>query len=140
MFSAKNDVLSSKEKAVVQTMVMKLQPTEALNYLHECGVKIGKRTYYYYKKKVESLKWERLIQVANLFTFKKSCILEKIANVQPFISNYYDAIRFVLKSRLKTDVIAGTQSKPQFENKFTYEEQKTIKRMTPFSGSEKYDV
>lgn len=107
------------------------------------------------------MKWQRLVHAANLFTeqhlqrldklelieqlmwkcfqeekspFKKTCILEKIANVQPFISNYYDATQFVLSSRLKTDIIANPE-KPALE-KFTTEEQRTIKSMTPLSGQD----
>ena len=63
---------------------------------------------------------------------KKSCILEKIANVQPFISNYYDATTYVLSCQLKTDVITNPEKTAL--DKFTSEEQKIIKIMTPFSG------
>lgn len=162
MITAKTSVLTDTEKAVVQTLVMRLNLREALEYLKNAGFDISERTYFRYKKKVESMKWERLKHYANLFTtqhleridmlelierlmwkcfeeekspFKKTIILEKIANVQPFISNYYDATQFVIQSRMSTDIIGqGRQEKEKEE--FTVAEQSTIKRMTPFSGED----
>lgn len=156
-----SSILSDTEKSVVQTITMRMHTDEALSYLKDCGFKMARRSYFRYKKKVESMKWQRLVHAANLFTeqhlqrldklelieqlmwkcfqeenspFKKTCILEKIANVQPFISNYYDATQFVLSCRLKTDIIANPE-KPALE-KFTTEEQRTIKSMTPLSGQD----
>ena len=45
-----------------------LQQAEALTYLHDCGIKMARRSYFRYKKKVESMKWQRLIHASNLFT------------------------------------------------------------------------
>jgi hypothetical protein len=122
-----SSILSDTEKSVVQTITMKMHTDEALTYLKDCGFKMARRSYFRYKKKVESMKRERLVHAANLFTeqhlqkldklelieelmwkcyheekspFKKTVILEKIANVQPFISNYYDATTLVLQNRL----------------------------------------
>jgi len=135
---------------------MRLNLREALEYLKNTGFELSERTYFRYKKKVESLKWQRLQHAANLFTqqhlekmdrlelidqlmwkcfqeekspYKKSCILEKNANIQVYISNYYDATSFVLRCRTKTDVIAAKEE-------FTVAEQSTIKGMTPFSGED----
>jgi hypothetical protein len=36
---------------------------------------------------------------------KKVSILESIVNMQPFLSNYYGAARFILEKRLKIDPI-----------------------------------
>lgn len=159
MIAAKTNILIDSEKAVVQTLVMRLNLKEALNYLkNTAGFDISERTYFRYKKKVESMKWERLKHYANLFTsqhleridrlelieqlmwkcfeeekspFKKTIILEKIASVQPYISNYYDSTTFVLQSRMKRDII-----KDKEKEKFTVAEQSTIKRTTPFSGED----
>jgi hypothetical protein len=158
MIAAKTSILSDSEKAVIQTISMRLNLKEALEYLKNTGFDISERTYFRYKKKVESMKWERLKHYANLFTsqhleridrlelierlmwkcfeeekspFKKTIILEKIANFQPFISNYYDSTTFVLQSRMKTDII-----KEKEKGEFSVAEQSTIKRMTPFSGED----
>jgi len=150
--SAKLSILSDTEKAVVQTITMKLLPDEALIYLKDCGIKMARRSYFRYKKKVESMKWERLVHTANLFTeqhlqridklelveqlmwknyheekspSKKVVILQAIVSMQPYLSNYYGATTFVLAKRLKTDTI-----RPGFDE----EEQKSLRDMTPLSG------
>jgi len=131
---------------------MKLLPDQALTYLKDCGIKMARRSYFRYKKKVESMKWERLVQTANLFTeqhlqrldklelveelmwrnyheekspSKKVGILQAIVSMQPYLSNYYGATTFVLAKRLKTDMI---------KEGFDEEEQKSLRDMTPLSG------
>ena len=64
--SAKLNILSDTEKAVVQTLVMRLQPTEALAYLKDCGIKMAGRSHFRYKKKVEAMKWQRLKHAGQL--------------------------------------------------------------------------
>jgi hypothetical protein len=113
-------------------MTMQMSPKKALEYLKDVGVDMSERTYFRCKKKVESTKWQRLYRIAELFTdqhlaridrlelveslmwrnyyeetrpFKKVEILSHIVNMQPFISNYYGATRFVLEKRLKIDPI-----------------------------------
>ena len=130
--SDKSAILSDTETAVLQTMTMQMNPKRALEYLKGAGIDISKRTYFRCKKKVESTKWQRLYRIAELFTdqhlaridrlelveslmwknyyeetrpFKKVEILSHIVNMQPFISNYYGATRFVLEKRLKIDPI-----------------------------------
>jgi hypothetical protein len=78
------------------------------------------------------MKWQRLVHIAELFTdqhlqridnlelvehlmwseyekekspFKRVEILSYIVNMQPYLSNYYGATRFVLEKRLKIDPI-----------------------------------
>jgi len=150
--SAKLSILSDTEKAVVQTITMKLLPDQALTYLKDCGINMARRSYFRYKKKVESMKWERLVHTANLFTeqhlqrldklelveelmwrnyheekspSKKVGILQAIVSMQPYLSNYYGATTFVLAKRLKTDMIRSG---------FDEEEQKSLRDMTPLSG------
>lgn len=151
--SAKLSILSDTEKAVVQTITMKLQPAEALSYLKDSGIIMARRSYFRYKKKVDSMKWDRLVHTANLFTeqhlqridklelveslmwknyreekspSKKVAILQAIVSMQPFLSNYYGATTFVLARRLKTDVI---------EQGFNKDEQKSLRDMTPLTGT-----
>jgi len=130
---------------------MKLHTKEALSYLHDCGFKMARRSYFRYKKKVESMKWERLVHTANLFTeqhlqrldklelieelmwknynqeksaYRRVGILQAIVSMQPYLSNYYGATTFVLAKRLKTDMI---------KEGFDEEEQKSLRDMTPLS-------
>ena len=109
-----------------------MNPKRALEYLKGAGIEISSRTYFRCKKKVESTKWQRLYHIAELFTdqhleridklqlveslmwknyyeekspYKKVQILYSIVQMQPFLSNYYGATRFVLEKRLKIDPI-----------------------------------
>jgi hypothetical protein len=130
--SDKFNILTDTEQAVLQTMTMQMSPMKAVEYLKGVGIDISKRTYFRCKKKVESTKWQRLYRIAELFTdhhlqridrlelieslMWKNYDLEKyphkkvdihcsIVTMQPFLSNYYGATRFVLEKRLKIDPI-----------------------------------
>ena len=128
----KLSILTDNERAVLDTLTMKLNSPQALEYLKRNGIEISERTYFRCKKRIESLKWQRLYHIAELFTdqhleridklqlveslmwknydaeqspFKKVEILSSIVNMQPYLSNYYGATRFVLEKRLKIDPI-----------------------------------
>lgn len=45
-----SSILTDAEKAVVQTMTMKLLPTPAVRYLKEVGFKMSRATYFRYEK------------------------------------------------------------------------------------------
>src|SRR5213594_780768 len=93
---------------------------------------MSERTFFRCRKKVEASKWQRLYHIAELFIdqhleridklelieslmwknydaekslYKKVQILYSIVQMQPFLSNYYGATRFVLEKRLKIDPI-----------------------------------
>jgi hypothetical protein len=128
----KSALLTDTEQSVLQTMTMGLLPKQALEYLKGLGITMSERTYFRCKKKVEASKWQRLMHIAEFFTeqhlqridrlelveklmwdnyenesspFKKVNILYSIVQMQPFLSNYYGATRFVLERRLKIDPI-----------------------------------
>lgn len=128
----KFNILTDSEQAVLQTMTMQLTPKKALEYLKGVGVDMSERTYYRCKNRVEASKRERLMHIAQLFTdqhlqridklelveslmwknyeeeknpTKRVNILTSIVNMQPYLSNYYGATRFVLEKRLKIDPI-----------------------------------
>jgi len=112
-------ILNDSQKAIVETMVMRLNTRQSLEYLKEHGFEMNERKYFRQKKKIESLKLKRLYHIAKIgyeeqhlerinrlelidrlmweaydeekSPFRKSCILEKIASVQPYLSSYYDA-------------------------------------------------
>ena len=54
--TAKSSILTDSEKAVVPTITMRLNLREALEYLKNTGFELSERTYFRYKKKVESMK------------------------------------------------------------------------------------
>ncbi len=56
----KLSVLSDSEKAVVETIIMRLNTKHSLQYMKDAAHEMCERTYFRQKKKVESLKWGRL--------------------------------------------------------------------------------
>ena len=128
----KLSIFTDNENAVLETLTMKLNSPQALEYLKRNGIEMSECTYFRCKKKIEQTKWQRLYHIAEQFTdqhlqridwlelveslmwknydaekspFKKVEILSYIVNMQPYLSNYYGATRFVLEKRLKIDPI-----------------------------------
>jgi hypothetical protein len=120
-------ILSDSQKAVVDTIVMKLKLNQCLEYVEEVGYKMSERTYYRKKKQVEDMKLERMRFIAKVAyeeqhlerldkmelienqmwtnywrekePYKKVKILSEIANIQPIVSAYYDATKGLLEDR-----------------------------------------
>jgi hypothetical protein len=120
-------ILSDSQKAVVDTIIMKLKLNQCLEYVEEVGYKMSERTYYRKKKQVEDMKLERMRFIAKVAyeeqhlerldkmelienqmwtnywrekePYKKVKILNEIANIQPIVSAYYDATKGLLEDR-----------------------------------------
>lgn len=116
-------------RLVIQTKAMRLTPPEAVEHIKEHGYKIALRTFYKYKKKVVSHTWNRAEEIAkgglldqhmqridNLETIEaeqwicynkssnpsqQSAILERIANLQPYITAMYDSTRVILEKQIQ---------------------------------------
>jgi hypothetical protein len=153
----KSVLMTDSEQAVVHCITMRLNIRQALQFLKDEGFDMCERTHCRHKKKVESMKLDRLVHTANLFTeqhlqrldklelveelmwrnyhdekspSKRVGILQAIVSMQPYLSNYYGATTFVLARRLKTDVIQAEQVEG-----LNKEEQDSLMDMTPLSGS-----
>src|SRR5215204_1079957 len=120
-------ILSDTEKAVVETIRMRLSTEQALQYMKDNGFSISRATYFRYKKKLEEEKLERLYHMANLGfeyqyldridgleliekkmweeynkekgSWKRVQILKDIAEIQPFLSSIYEASKFVIDDK-----------------------------------------
>ena len=116
---------------IIQTMVMKLSERESLSYLQDKGFKISVPYFYKLKRKIQESRFDRLNLIAKqgfvdqhleridqlelinkeywkLYNdekdnFKKTLILEKIAELQTYISPYYDASRYVMERSIKNE-------------------------------------
>ena len=116
---------------IIECMAMNLHENEALEYLKDKGFKVSLDTYYRYKRKIKNSRFERLSLIAKtqfidqhldrisnlelinkemwvLYrnekdNFKKAQILEKIAELQTYISPYYDASRYVMEQSIKNE-------------------------------------
>jgi hypothetical protein len=117
-------MLSNTEKAVVETIRMRLTTQQALQYLQDNGFPVSRATYFRHKRRVEEKKLERVYHIAKLGfvdqhlqridgleiiekmmwqeyyrehdPFKRVQILKDIAQVQPYLSAYYESTKYVV--------------------------------------------
>lgn len=129
-------ILTETQKAVVETITMRLHPTQALHYLKEAGHEMSRAKYFRHKKKINEMKFERMKYIAEHFQeqhleridkceiieglmwanyyaeknpINKVKILESIIEMQPYLSAYYDATRYVLKQSMKSEADLSKQ-------------------------------
>jgi DNA repair ATPase RecN len=109
-------------------MIMRLSEKDSMQYLHDRGFSISIQHFYRIKKRIQESRFDRLSLIAKqgfvdqhleridqlelinseywkLYretkdTFKKALILEKIAELQTYISPYYDASRYILEKSI----------------------------------------
>ena len=126
-FSLMLSILTDTEKAVVETIRMRLSTEQALQYMKENGFSVSRATYFRHKKKLEEKKLERLSHMANLgFEYqhldridgleliekkmweeynkekgpwKRVQILKDIAQIQPYLASIYDSTKFVIDNK-----------------------------------------
>lgn len=124
-----------KEQIVLSTKIMRMTLSEALEYCKSKGYKINKDYYYEILRNIEQSTDTRAIEIAKkdfltqhmtrisqLETveremwvnynneeqpFRKSMILEKIANLQPFITGAYESTVIVMEKQaeLKSKIL-----------------------------------
>ena len=116
---------------IIQTIVMGFSENESLEYLKTKGYNISHDTFYRYKRKIKQSRFDRLslnakegfvdqhlerieqlelinkeywkLYNAEKNNMKKALILEKIAELQIYISPYYDASRYVMEQSIKSN-------------------------------------
>ena len=112
-------------------MIMRLNEKESLAYLKDNGFEISANHFYRLKRKIQESRFDRLNLIAKqgfvdqhleridqlelinqeywkLYNaekdnLKKALILEKIAELQTYISPYYDASRYVMEQSIKNE-------------------------------------
>jgi hypothetical protein len=112
-------------------MAMTLSEKESIKYLQDRGFKISRAYYFKLQKQIKESKFDRLSLIAKegfvnqhleritqletinqeywkLYretkdTFKKALILEKIAELQTYISPYYEASKWIMEDSIKND-------------------------------------
>lgn len=120
-------MLSDREQLVLHTMRMRLSTLEALAYLKANNNEMTERNYFYIKKKLEERKLHRLYEIAKIGfvdqhleridqleliqklmwqnfhleqdPYKKNRILKDIAEIQPYLSAYYEATKWVMENK-----------------------------------------
>jgi hypothetical protein len=130
-------ILNDTQKAVVDTMTMRLSTKKSLEYLKEHGFDMSQRNYFRQKKKIQSLKLKRLYHIAKIGfeeqhleridqlkliqelmwqnydackdPYQRSKILRAIADVQPVLSAYYDSTHHVVSHAHEDDYIVNNK-------------------------------
>jgi hypothetical protein len=124
--------MNTKERIkpyLIQCMVMKLSEKESINYLDSRGFKISVQYLYKLKKSIKESRFDRLTLIAkSQFVdqhleridqlelvnqemwakyrekdYKAMDALLKIAELQTYISPYYDASRYVMEKSIQDD-------------------------------------
>lgn len=124
-------MLSDTEKAVVETMRMRLTTDQALQYLKDNEFPLSRASYFRHKKKLEEKKLKRLYEIAQIgfqdqhleridvyeMGFKimwKNVLLEKdpykqnsmikdILLLQPYLSAYYEATKLIINKQQQSE-------------------------------------
>ena len=122
-----SNILSDRSRAIIETIRIRLNEKQSLEYLKEVGFDIGPATYYREKRKVEKLKLKRLYHIAKIGfqdqhldridntelclrlmwenyhlekePFKRFQMLKDIIMVQPYLSSYYETTKLIFDKR-----------------------------------------
>ena len=120
----KSRLLSDRQKAIIETIRMRLTEEQSLAYLKEIGYNIGPATLYREKRKVESLKLKRLYHIAQIGfqdqhleridlyemgfkmmwqnvlresnPYRQNIMIKDILLLQPYLSSYYEATKLII--------------------------------------------
>jgi hypothetical protein len=112
-------------------MAMNLSEKDSLSYLKDRGFKISRAYFFKLQKAIKESRFNRLALIAktqfvdqhleriavletiqselwSLYrnepnNFKKSEILEKIANIQSYISSYYDSSQYIMQKSIQEE-------------------------------------
>jgi hypothetical protein len=120
-------MLNDLERLVRDCLIMRLHENEAMAYLKSNGHDVHRATYYRTKGALEATKLKRLHECAARFDdqhlerierleyieqemikcsvlekqpFRRAKILEMVANIQPYLSSYYEATKYVIEGKL----------------------------------------
>jgi hypothetical protein len=156
-FSAMLSILSDTQKAIVETITMRLHVSQSLQYLKDAGHEMSRRTYFRQKKMIEDMSLERMHHIAKVAykeqhlqrldkvelieklmwdnyhiekdPNKKVKILETIVGMQPYISGYYDSTRYVLQEYVKSEAdIRKTTCEPYMSWNIKHKRQAELKK------------
>ena len=137
---------------IMRCMLMRFNEREALDYVKEQGYQLSRAQYYRIKKRIQDSKSDRLNQIAKGFVdhhierldtlelinhemwasyrkgdYKAMDAFSKIAEIQPIISNYFDASKVVME-----DEIERTKKENQDsvnEKQYSDEPSRSLKRV-----------
>ena len=129
-------ILSDKQSLVLRTRLMRLPVAKALEVIKNHKYKMKRSAYFDNLKKIKEMRHNRLIHIAksgmeerHLLTldtlemceaeywinynnedspYKKSVILDKIVQLQPWLSSYIDESQDIIEKQMKSLKLAET--------------------------------
>ena len=125
MLGTKNDRNETVKPLIMRCMLMRFNEKESLEYVREQGYQLSSARHYRIKKRIQDSKFDRLNEKIKGFVdhhlerldtlelinhemwtsyrkgdYKAMDALSKIAEIQPIISNYFDASKFVMENEI----------------------------------------
>ena len=120
-------MLSDTDKAVLETMRMRLTTDQALQYLKNNEFPMSRASYFRYKKKLEEKKLKRLYEIAKIGfqdqhletidqyeigfkmmwqnvlreqdPYKQNSMIKDILMLKPYLSAYYEATKYIVEKQ-----------------------------------------
>ena len=120
-------MLSDTDKAVVETMRMRLTTDQALQYLKDNEFFLSRASYFRHKKKLEQMKLKRLYYIAKIGfqdqhletidqyelgfkmmwqnvlrerdPYKQNAMIRDILLLKPYLSSYYEATKLIVEKQ-----------------------------------------
>lgn len=120
-------MLNDTEKAVVETIRMRLTTDQALQYLKDNEFPMSRASYFRHKKKLDQMKLKRLYHIAKIGfedqhleridnyeigfkmmwqnvlrerdPYKQNVMIKDILLLQPYLSAYYEATKLIFDKR-----------------------------------------
>src|SRR5215203_395755 len=145
----KSSILTERQKAVIETIRMRLSEQQSLEYLKEVGFACSVATFYREKKKVEEMKLKRLYLIASIGfvdqhldridntelclklmwenynkeqdPYKKFQMLKDIILVQPYLSSYYETTKQVMQQQQQPSTTNEIPNNNNLKNQNTLE-------------------
>ena len=120
----KSNIISERQRAVLETMRMRLTETQAIAYLKEVGFEMSDTTWYREKNKLEKMKLQRLYHIAKIGfqdqhletidqyemgfklmwqnvlreknPYRQNVMIKDILLLKPYLSAYYEATKLII--------------------------------------------
>lgn len=125
--ASKSNLLTDRQRAVIETVRMKLNETTAMAYLKSVGFEMSLSTWYREKRAVEKMKLKRLYYIAQIGfedqhlqtidefemgfkmmwqnvlrerdPYKQNAMIRDIFLLKPYLSSYYEATKLIIEKQ-----------------------------------------
>ena len=134
-------MLSDTDKAVLETIRMRLTTDQALQYLKDNEFPLSRASYFRHKKKLEEKKLKRLYEIAKIGfedqhletidefhlgfrmmwknvlreqdPYKQNSMIKDILLLKPYLSAYYEATKYIVEKQPEYNESEKQQHEPE---------------------------